>query len=173
MARAIRGGGRDRKRGRGAGPASRELVGVCLRRAEPELSCRRGPPRAGAIALIEAPRSEFPVLGRANTGTSWGLAAAAIEAYTVLDKVEQAAALYDTIVELGTTASLMRSWDYRLIATLQGMSAACGRDWDRAEAHFEDALWLARGLPMRLEEPEACRFYGQMLVARDRPGDPD
>ena len=70
---------------------------------------------------------------------------------------------------------MLGAWsaDYRLIATLQGMSAACGRDWDRAEAHFEDALWLARGLPMRLEEPEACRFYGQMLVARDRPGDRD
>ena len=129
--------------------------------------------RSTAVELIEQPRSELPVLGRANTGTSWGLAAAAIEALTILDEDEQAAALYDTIVELGATGSLMRSWDYRLVATLQGMSAACGRDWDRAEAHFEDALRIARHLPMRLEEPEACRFYARMLVARAGPGDRD
>jgi hypothetical protein len=92
---------------------------------------------------------------------------------TVLYEDEQAAALYDTIVELGTTGSLMRSWDYRLVATLQGMSAACRRDCDRAEAHFEDALRIARGVPMRLEEPEACRFYARMLVARAGPGDRD
>jgi class 3 adenylate cyclase/tetratricopeptide (TPR) repeat protein len=127
--------------------------------------------RTTAIALLEQPRSELPVLGRANTGTSWGLAAAAVEALTVLDEDEQAAELYDTIAELARTGMLMRSWDYRLIATLQGMAAACGRDWDRAETHFEDALRIARDLPMRLEEPEACRFYARMLVARGRSGD--
>jgi hypothetical protein len=92
---------------------------------------------------------------------------------TILDEDEQAAELYDTIAELANTGSLMRSWDYRLVATLQGMAAACGRDWDRSEMHFEDALRIARDLPMRVEEPDACRFYARMLLARNRPGDRD
>jgi hypothetical protein len=75
------------------------------------------------------------------------------------------------MAELAATGSLMRSWDYRLIASLEGMSAACARDWDRAEAHFDEALRLSHGLPMRLEELDARRFYAQMLIARGRSGD--
>jgi hypothetical protein len=65
----------------------------------------------------------------------------------------------------------MRSWDYRLLATLAGLSAACAGDWDQAESHFEHALQLARDLPMRLEEFDACRFYARMLISRGRPRD--
>jgi hypothetical protein len=67
----------------------------------------------------------------------------------------------------------MRSWDYRLIATLEGMSAACARDWDCAEAHFDESLRLSLELPMRLEGLDTRRFYAQMLNARDRLGDRD
>jgi class 3 adenylate cyclase/tetratricopeptide (TPR) repeat protein len=129
--------------------------------------------RSSAIELIEQTRSDFPTLGRSNSGTSWGLAAAAVEALAVLGENKQSAALYSTTAELAATGSLMRSWDYRLLATLQGMSATCAREWDRAQAHFEEALRLSRELPMRLEELDACRFYARMLIERNRPQDRD
>jgi hypothetical protein len=99
--------------------------------------------------------------------------AAAVEAFTVLGEAEESAALYPVMVDLAATGSLMRSWDYRLLATLEGMSAACAREWDRAEAHFDEALRLSLELPMRLEALDARRFYAQMLVARGRPRDRD
>jgi class 3 adenylate cyclase/tetratricopeptide (TPR) repeat protein len=129
--------------------------------------------RSTAIELIEQARSDFPTLRRPNPERSWGLAAAAVEAFTVLGEDHQSAALYTTMAELAASGSLMRSWDYRLIATLEGMSAACGRDWDRAEALFDEALRLSLELPMRLEELDARRFYAHMLIARDRPRDRD
>jgi class 3 adenylate cyclase/tetratricopeptide (TPR) repeat protein len=124
-----------------------------------------------ALDLVERARADFPVLGRPNSGMSWGLAATAVEAFTVLGEDAQAAALYPTTIELAATGSLMRSWDYRLLATLLGMSATCAQEWDAAEAHFRDAIRLARELPMRLEEPDAYRFYARMLLARGGPGD--
>jgi class 3 adenylate cyclase/tetratricopeptide (TPR) repeat protein len=127
--------------------------------------------QSAAMELIEQARSDFPTPGRPNPEKSWGLAAAAVEAFTVLGEDHRSAALYPTMAELAATGSLMRSWDYRLIASLEGMSAACARDWDRAVVHFDEALRLSRKLPMRLEELDAYRFYGQMLIARGRSGD--
>ncbi|HEV3134076.1 MAG TPA: AAA family ATPase [Acidimicrobiia bacterium] len=129
--------------------------------------------RARAIELIDQARPDFPSLGRSNSEKSWGVAAAAVEAFTILGEAEEAAALYRVMVELAATGSLMRSWDYRLLATLEGMSAACAREWDRAEAHFDEALRLSLELPMRLEALDARRFYAQMLVARGRSRDLD
>ncbi len=123
--------------------------------------------RSTAIELIEQPRSELPVLGRANTATSWGLAAAAVEGLTVVDEDEQAAVLYDTTVDLGTNGSLVRSWDYRLVATLQGMSAVCGRYRDRTEAHFEDALRIAR-VPEIVTGRAACSEERPTATSRSR-----
>jgi class 3 adenylate cyclase/tetratricopeptide (TPR) repeat protein len=127
--------------------------------------------RDGALALIESSRPNFPVSGRTNSGTSWLLAASATEAFTILGEREAAAALYPTMVELAETGCFMRSWDYRLVATLVGMSAACAGEWDVAEARFDDALRLARVLPMRSEEPDACLFYARMLRERGGRGD--
>ena len=123
--------------------------------------------------MIEQAQSDFPTLGRPNSEKSWGVAAAAVEAFTVLGETMKSAALYTTMAELAATGSLMRSWDYRLLATLGGMSAASARNWDRAEAHFDEALRHSLELPMRLEALDARRFYAQMLIARDRPRDRD
>jgi len=59
----------------------------------------------------------------------------------------------------------------RLLETAAGIAAAAGRQWDRAEEHFQTALQQADELPHRLEQPEVRRFYGEMLLARDAPGD--
>jgi class 3 adenylate cyclase/tetratricopeptide (TPR) repeat protein len=129
--------------------------------------------RSTAIDLIEQAEPNFPTPRCSNSDRSWGLAAAAVEAFTVLGEDDRSAALCTTMTELAATGSLMRGWDYRLIATLEGMSAGCACDWERAEAHFDEALRLSRELPMRLEEPDARRFYARMLIARDQPRDRD
>ena len=127
--------------------------------------------RARALELIDRARPEFPVRGHPNSATRWGLAAAAVEAFSVLGATDEAAALYDTLVELAATGSLMRSWDYRLLDTLCGISAACAGDWERAEEHYRDALQRANELPMRLEGIDAHRFYARMLHSRGAAGD--
>ena len=115
--------------------------------------------RQRTLELIDAARPEFPVRGRENSTTKWGLAAAAVEAFAVLGATEEAASLYDAMVELAATGSLMRSWDYRLLDTLCGISAACAGDWTLAEGHYQDAIQRATELPMRLEVIDAGRFY--------------
>lgn len=127
--------------------------------------------RQRALELIDAARPEFPVRGRQNSTTKWGLAAAAVEAFAVLGATEEAASLYDAMVELAATGSLMRSWDYRLLDTLCGISAACAGDWTLAEGHYQDAIQRATELPMRLEVIDAGRFYARMLHLRGLASD--
>jgi len=129
--------------------------------------------RSSALPMIERARVDFPVLGRPTSATAWSLAASAVEALTLLDLGNDAGELYETMAELAATGILMRSWDFRLVATLQGMAATGRGAWELAEAHFEEAMEISRRLPMRHEEPEACRFYAQMLHTRGRPGDRD
>ncbi len=40
-------------------------------------------------------------------------------------------------------------------------------------AHFETAMQQAEELPFKKEQPEARRFYAEMLLDRDGPGDRD
>ncbi|MEO7571995.1 MAG: AAA family ATPase [Acidimicrobiales bacterium] len=129
--------------------------------------------RSTTLEMLDRARVDFPVLGRPSSGTAWGLAASAVEALTLLGLRDDAGGLYDTMAELGATGILMRSWDFRLVATLQGMAASGRGAWEIAEVHFEEAIQVSRRLPMRHEEPEACRFYAQMLLTRGQPGDPD
>ena len=125
--------------------------------------------RAAAVELIDQARPSFPELGRSNSGTAWGLAASSVEALAMLGQRDQAAALYPTVNQLAATGIVLRTWDFRLIATLQGIAAGAGGEWDTAEQHFVDSLRLSGELPMRHEEPEACRFYAQMLLGKGGP----
>jgi class 3 adenylate cyclase/tetratricopeptide (TPR) repeat protein len=125
-----------------------------------------------ALDLIDRARSQFPIVGRPASARSWNLAATAVEAFRLLGDTEGVAALYPTMSALADiSGSVMRAWDFRLVATLQAMAAGCQGEWDAAEAHFADALRQSKALPMLREEPEAQRFFAQMLIDRDRPGD--
>jgi tetratricopeptide (TPR) repeat protein len=124
-----------------------------------------------ALELIDRSRDDFPVPGRPNSATSWSLAATGVEAFAVLGEEQEGAALYDTVLALAETGDVMRSWDFRLVETIAGMAASCAREWDRAERHFQEALRLARALPLLLEVPEAYRFQASMLLARNEAGD--
>jgi tetratricopeptide (TPR) repeat protein len=125
-----------------------------------------------ALDLIDKARPQFPVIGRPAPAWSWGLATTAVEALRLLGQSDEVAALYPVITAFGdATGSVMRAWDFRLVATLQGMAAGCNREWEAAEAYFEEALRQSRALPMLREEPDAHRFFAQMLLERDEPGD--
>jgi class 3 adenylate cyclase/tetratricopeptide (TPR) repeat protein len=129
--------------------------------------------RSRVAELVARTRAVFPVPGRPAAGTAWALAATAVEALTIIGERDQAADLYETTAALAATGGVMRTWDFRLVATLQGIAAACAGDWETSESHFHEALQLATALPMRIEEADACRFYASMLRERGRPHDRD
>jgi len=63
--------------------------------------------------------------------------------------------------------------DYRLglLQKSAGIAAACGRQWEAAEQHFETAMRQAHDIPHKVERPEVRRWYAWMLLDRDAPGD--
>ena len=60
---------------------------------------------------------------------------------------------------------------YDLLQTTAGIAAACGRQWDEAEEHYQTALRQAHELPHKIGQPEVRRWYARMLIDRDNPGD--
>ena len=54
-----------------------------------------------------------------------------------------------------------------------GIAAACGQQWDAAPEHHETALTQAHDLPHKIAQPEVRRWYAQMLLDREAPGDHD
>ena len=127
--------------------------------------------RAEALALIDASRPIFPVVGRANATTSWLAALMGVEALALLGERDAAAELYPMVVDASRAGILLRPWDFRIVETLAGIAASCAGEWDTAEAHFATALRSANDLPERIESPEARRFLVRMLLDRGASGD--
>jgi tetratricopeptide (TPR) repeat protein len=127
--------------------------------------------RRQALELIEPGRRTFAQPRQPNTATAWLSALMAIETLALLGEHEAAAGLYPVARELMAKGTVLRGWDFRLLQTVAGIAATCARDWPSAEHHFREALRLARHLPMRLESPEARRFYATMLLQREEPDD--
>ncbi len=99
---------------------------------------------------------------------------AAIEGLVVLGERDEAAGFHAVVAEAIEAGAVTDSYhDVRLLERVAGIAAAAGRTWDTAEGHFEAALRLADELPHRIEALETRRFYGQMLLERDGPGDRD
>jgi tetratricopeptide (TPR) repeat protein len=126
---------------------------------------------AEALTLVAQTRPSFARAGRANSALSWISAMMAVEALALVSEDDAAAELYPVVMDLVGKGTVLRSWDFRLLETLAGIAASCARDWDAAEGHFRASLRLARELPMRIEEPEARRFYARMLLRRSAEGD--
>ena len=61
----------------------------------------------------------------------------------------------------------------RLWQMVAGIAASCGQQWDVAQEHFETALRQADELPHKIAQPETRRWYAQMLLDRNTPGDRD
>jgi hypothetical protein len=98
--------------------------------------------------------------------------AAVVEGLVILGEGDEAAGFHTVVAEAIAAGIVSVSYhDVRLLERVAGIAAAAGRAWDTAEGHFEAALRLADELPHRIEALETRRFYGQMLLERNEPGD--
>ena len=126
-----------------------------------------------ALALLDERRDLLPSAGYPNTIGAWTLLFATIEGLVVLGEREAAAELYPLTVEAIETGTVVSVDARRLLQTVAGIAAAAGERWDQAETHYQTALTQAHEIPFRSEQPEVRRWYAQMLLDRNAPGDRD
>jgi class 3 adenylate cyclase/tetratricopeptide (TPR) repeat protein len=125
-----------------------------------------------ALAALEEGRKGLPRPGRANSVGAWAMLFAAVEGLAVLGEREEAAKLYPLLLEVVNSGALV-TWDWALPQSLAGMAAAAGRQWEKAEDHYQTALRQAHELPVVIEQPEVRRWYARMLIDRARSEHPE
>ena len=123
------------------------------------------------ITVLRRQRGGLAIRGQANSLASWHLLMRVVEGLAVLGEGEQAAALYPVVLEALKLGAVSSWWAFPLIQRIAGIAAAAGGQWENAEEHYETALRQAHEIPHRLEQPEVRRWYAQMLLERDAPGD--
>jgi hypothetical protein len=124
------------------------------------------------LAVLDEKRDDVPRLGQPNGWCLWLIPLASVEALYVVGEREMAADLYTLVQEFSaTTGVVLTIFLSRLVERVAGIAAAAGEQWEVAESHFHTALRQAEELPHVLEGAETRRFYAQMLLERDRPGD--
>ena len=126
-----------------------------------------------ALALLDECRTGLPRAGRPNTAGAWTLLLSVIEGLAALREREAAAELYPLALEAIETGSVVSWIGHRLVQTVAGIAAAAGGRWEQAETHYQTALRQAHEVPFRSEQPEGRRWYVQMLLDRNAPGDRD
>ena len=128
--------------------------------------------REAALAMLDAD-DVLPVPGQPNGWGRWMMLLAAVEGLYVLDERDRAASYYDLVLEcIERTQTICASFhDWRLLHRRAGIAAMAGRSWDDAEVHFRTALRQAEELPHLPEQAHTRRFFAQMLLDRDGPGD--
>jgi tetratricopeptide (TPR) repeat protein len=128
--------------------------------------------RAQVLAVLEDKRDDLPRPGQPNGWGPWHIPLASIEALWLVGERDRAADLYPLVREfMATTGVVLTIFHPRLVERVAGIAAAAGQQWDVAESHFHSALRQAEELPFVLEQAETRRFYAQMLLERNRPGD--
>lgn len=124
-----------------------------------------------ALELLERERPHLPTAGRVSGSGGWELLPAAVEALATLGLRDEAAALYPVALDAVAAGAKIRYFTRSSPELTAGIAAACGRHWERAGTHFETALRDAHALPHRIEQPEARRWYGWMLLEHNAAGD--
>ncbi len=114
-------------------------------------------------------RGHVPDPGEEAVAGDRVFALVATEALAVIGDREASASLYS--VGLDTVEGGLTLWPTGLGQRFLGISAACGKQWNVAERHFQTALKQAHELPVRFEQPEVRRWYAWMLLQRDGTGD--
>jgi class 3 adenylate cyclase/tetratricopeptide (TPR) repeat protein len=125
-----------------------------------------------ARELIPEIRESLPRPGEAATLGRWMLGLFFIEGLAALGMKEEAARLYPLALTVLETGTALR-FDARPVHTVAGIAAGAGADWHRAEEHFRSAFEQLDPFPDAFERHEANRFYAQMLLERNHPGDRD
>lgn len=122
--------------------------------------------RTSALDLMEEKKASLPRLGSPNPMGSWALLMMLVEGLWVLGERDRAAELYPLALQAANTGVVCLTVISRFPQTVAAMAAAAGRQWQRAEAHFQAAIRHADSMPHPLERCEARRFYAQMLIER-------
>ena len=124
--------------------------------------------------VLEGRRAVLPQPGRPNGYGPWYIPVGAVEALWVIGDREGAANFYPLVRELRQATDIMLLLlSPQLIERIAGIGAAAGGQWDLAENHFQAALRQAEELPYEIEGAETRRFYAEMLLDRNGPGDRD
>ena len=129
--------------------------------------------RSQALDLLAEKHDQLPRVGRLNGIGAWSALLRVVEGLAVLGEAERAAELYPRTVDAVATGTLVPRDATHLMETIAGIAAASGRRWTNAQAHYERALRQAHEIPFRSEQPEVRRWYAQMLLNRNSPGDRD
>lgn len=124
-----------------------------------------------AIAMIQRRQAELARPNRENSLAAWMTMLGAVEVYFVAGQGEPAGQLYPMVLQALETGVMFRAYDFRLLETVAGIAATAAGNWDAAEVHFAKAMRISAEMPHRIEQPEVRRFYAQMLIERDGPGD--
>ena len=130
---------------------------------------------AGSVEVdhLEHARSIAMAMKKDNPQGHWELLLHVAECLAVLGRKPDAGNLYPALVrglERGSCVSLISSRLWQMVA---GIAAACGKQWDAAQEHYETALKQAHDLPHKIAQPEVRRWYARMLLDRNAPGDRD
>jgi tetratricopeptide (TPR) repeat protein len=126
---------------------------------------------ADVLSLFASRRAALPSPNKPSFLGTWYLVQLGIEGLAVVGERREAHALYPTILQLAERR--VTGYGAGLVQSAAGIAAACGGDWHRAEEHYQTALRQAHEIPHKIAQPEARRWYAQMLLDRNAPGDRD
>ena len=96
-----------------------------------------------------------------------------IEGLAVLGEREAVAELYPLALDAIETGAVVSFHSHYLLQRVAGIAATGGPQWEQAEIHYQTAFKQAHEIPFRSEQPEVRRWYAQMLLDRNGPGDRD
>ena len=126
-----------------------------------------------ALARLEERRSHLPRPGRPNPTGAWSMLFGVIEGLAVLGEREAVAELYPLALDAIETGAVVSFHSHYLLQRVAGIAATGGPQWEQAEIHYQTAFKQAHEIPFRSEQPEVRRWYAQMLLDRNGPGDRD
>ncbi|MGH8993223.1 MAG: hypothetical protein ACRDZ7_17080 [Acidimicrobiia bacterium] len=127
--------------------------------------------RTEALALIDDALAQLPDPGSPIGFGPCTVILTAVEALTLLGERDRAAELHPLVVAITRGTVIGGFYDGRLLERSAGVAAMAGGRWTESEAHFCRALEQAATIPHVVEGAHTRRWYGQMLLERDGPGD--
>ena len=130
-----------------------------------------GDPRAEE--LLDSKRETWPKDRPVNGVGSWVALMRSIEGLAVQGQRDTAAALYPLALRAIDTGTVVEFFSMTMPRLSAGIAAASGEDWEAAEGHYRAGLQQAHDVPHRLMQPEIRRWFAQMLLDRNAPGDRD
>jgi len=127
-----------------------------------------GDPRAQE--LLDRYEAILPVRGQRNSVGSCHMLLIWVESAVLLGQHERAAPHYESVVDL-IRRDTVTCYFPLLLERIAGIAAMAGEQYDKAQAHFEASLDLAKELAFVSELGDTRRWHAIMLLRRQGPGD--